>query len=60
MIFANDMPDNLGLLKCGLNVHCNDEIRVKAGCYAKDRQERIKLGNTQALYFEDDHIIVFE
>ncbi len=60
MIFANDMPNNLGLLKCGLDVHCNDEIREKAGRYVKQRLERIKLGNTQAVYFEGDDIIVFE
>lgn len=54
------MPNNLGLLKCGLDVHCNDEIREKTGCYAKNRQERIKLGNTQAISFEGDNIIVFE
>ena len=60
MIFANDMPNNLGLLKCGLDVHCNDEIREKTGRYARNRQERIKLGNTQAISFEDDNIIVFE
>ena len=60
MIFANNMPNNLGLLKCGLDVHCNDEIREKTGLYAKNRQERIKLGNTQAISFEGDNIIVFE
>lgn len=60
MIFANDMPNNLGLLKCGLDVHCDDEIREKAGHYAKDRQERIKLGNTQAVFFEGDTIVVAE
>lgn len=60
MIFANDMPNNLGLLKCGLDVHCNDEIREKTGRYVKERRERIKLGNTQAIFFEGDDIIVFE
>ena len=60
IIFANDMPDHLGLLKCGLDVHCNDEIREKPGRYSKDRQERIKLGNTQAISFEGDSIIIFE
>ena len=54
------MPNNLGLLECGLDVHCNDEIREKTGRYAKNRQERIKLGNTQAISFEGDNIIVFE
>lgn len=60
MIFANDMPNNLGLLKCGLDVHCNDEIREKTGCCARDRLERIKLGNTQAISFEGDNIVIFE
>ena len=60
MIFANNMPNNLGLLKCGLDVHCNDEIREKTGCYARDRQERIKLGNAQAISFEGDNIVIFE
>ena len=60
IIFANNMPNNLGLLKCELDVHCNDEIREKTGCYVKDRQERIRLGNTQAISFEGDNIIVFE
>ncbi len=39
--------NDLGLLICGLDVHCNDEIREKARCYVKDRKQRIKLGNTQ-------------
>lgn len=25
MIFAGNMPDNLGLLQCALDVHCSDE-----------------------------------
>ena len=41
--------NDLGLLKCGLDVHCNDEIREKARCYVKDRKQRIKLGNTQTV-----------
>lgn len=59
MIFANDIPDNLGLLKCGLDVHCNDEVREKAGHYVKERLERIKLGNTQAVYFEGEQLSSF-
>lgn len=60
MIFANDMPDNLGLLKCGLHVHCGDEVREKAGRYDRNRTECINLGNTQAVTFEENDIVVFE
>lgn len=60
MIFANGMPDNLGLLKCALDVHCSDETCDKAGEYKKDRQGRIKLGNTQAIIFKDDNFIIIE
>lgn len=60
VIFANNLSNNLGLLQCGLDVHCKDEVREKAGRYDKNRQERIKLGNTQAISFEQDSIIVFE
>ena len=60
MIFANGMPDNLGLLQCGLNVHCGDEIREKAGRYDRNRVVSINLGNTQAITFEENDIVVFE
>lgn len=60
MIFANNMPDNLGLLKCALDVHCADEIREKSGFYELDRKESIKLGNTQAIIFNGNNIVVFE
>lgn len=58
MIFADDMPDNLGLLKCALDVHCSDDSCEKAGRYPKDRRERIKLGNLQAITFDGDHIVI--
>lgn len=58
IVFADNMPDNLGLLKCALDVHCSDEVCDKAGHYKKDRQGRIKLGNTQAIIFAEDDIIV--
>ncbi len=60
MIFANDMPDNLGLLRCALHVHCGDEIREKAGRYDRNRVVSINLGNTQAITFEENDIVVFE
>lgn len=60
MIFSVDMPNNLGLLKCGLDVHCGDGICEKAGCYSAERAERIKLGNKQAIIFESEKIMVIE
>lgn len=60
MIFAENMPNNLGALRCALDVHCGDEERVKAGRYPKDRRERIKLSNTQAILFENNEIVIFE
>lgn len=60
IIFANNMPDNLGLLKCMLDVHCADEIREKPGFYELDRKERIKLGNKQAISFNQNNMIIFE
>lgn len=60
MIFANNMPDNLGLLKCVLDVHCSAETSDKAGEYKKDRQERIKLADTQAIIFRDNNFVIIE
>ena len=60
MIFAANMPDNLGLLQCALDVHCSEDMREKPGSYPRDRKERIKLGNSQAIVFEGDEIVVFE
>lgn len=60
MIFADDMPDNLGLLQCALDVHCGKDICEKAGQYSLSRMERIRLGNEQAIMFEKDHLVIIE
>lgn len=60
MIFAGNMPNSLGLLKCVLDVHCSDDSREKAGRYSADRAERIRLGNKQAIIFESEKIMVIE
>lgn len=60
MIFADDMPDNLGLLQCPLDVHCGKDICEQAGRYSLNRMERIRLGNEQAIVFEQDHLVVIE
>ena len=38
-------------------VHCNDNCE-KAGKYSVNRTERIRLGNKQAIVFENDDIII--
>lgn len=60
IIFANNMTNNLGLLQCSLDVHCRDDICEKAGHYKKDREERIRLGNMQAIVFENEDIVIIE
>ena len=60
MIFADDMPDNLGLLKCALDVHCGKDVCDKPGRYSLHRRERIRLGNEQAILFEKDSLVIVE
>lgn len=60
MIFADDMPNNLGLLDCALDVHCSKDICEKAGKYSLSRTECIRLGNEQAIVFEKDYFIIIE
>lgn len=50
IIFAGNMPDNLGLLKCPLYVHC--EKNECDECGKADIKNRIRLGNDRALIFE--------
>lgn len=60
IVFANNIHNNLGLLKCSLDVHCDDDNCEKAGSYPKDRRERIKLGNSQAIVFDGDDIVIID
>lgn len=60
IIFADNMSDNLGLLKCPIDVHCSKDCREQTGIYNANRSERIRLGNEQAIMFEEDKIIIFE
>lgn len=60
MIFADDMPNHLGLLPCALDVHCGRETCETAGRYSLNRTKRIRLGNEQAIIFEGDHFVVIE
>lgn len=60
VIFAGNIENNLGLLKCDLSVHYSDEDCETAGTYPIDRKEKIRLGNRQAIVLNDDDIIIIE
>ncbi|MDE7193909.1 MAG: Type 1 glutamine amidotransferase-like domain-containing protein [Oscillospiraceae bacterium] len=51
IVFAGNMPDNLGLVKCTLDVHCGKDDCEDCGA-ANMSKDRIRLGNEQALIFE--------
>ncbi len=59
-IFSNALPDNLGLLLCGLDVHCEDQTRTPAGTYPRDWQEKIRLGNRQAILVGENNVTIIE
>ena len=58
-IFANNIENNLGLLSCGLNVHCAGDECEKAGNYTEYMKENVKLGNKQALMPEMEQLSLF-
>lgn len=60
IIYADNMTDNLGLLQCALDVHCSEETKEKPGSYPRDRKERIRLGNSQAILFEENAMVILE
>lgn len=60
VIFANNIPGNLGLLQCNLDVHCSEDSSEKPGYYPKNRRECIKLGNCQAIMFENDNLLIID
>lgn len=60
IIFAANLPDNLGLLKCPLDVHSKEENRTKAGTSPKDREEKINLGNRQAILLQGGSLVIIE
>lgn len=58
IIFAKNLENNLGLLPCLLDVHC--EKHEKAGICHKYVNEWIRLGDKQGIVFENNEIKVFE
>ncbi len=47
LIFADSLPDNLGLLDIRLDVHCEDSSCI--GKTSLEKQKRIRLSNTAAM-----------
>ena len=60
MIFSASLPENLGVLQCPLDVHCQEDLREKPGRYPLGRREKIRLGNRQGIAFCGDALVVFE
>ena len=60
VVFANNIENNLGLLPCGLNVHCAGDECEKAGNYTEYMKENVKLGNKQALILRDIGFTIVE
>lgn len=59
IIFATNLPNNLGLLSCPLDVHCPDSACDRPGPVGHER-DRIRLGNRQALLWTDQTPCVIE
>lgn len=56
IIFANNLENNLGLLPCLLDVHC--QKHEKAGICNKSADEWIRLVDKQGIVFKDNNIIL--
>lgn len=60
IIFAENLPDHLNLLPCVLDVHCDKNDCEKPGKYGTIEKKRIRLGNEQAILFENNEIVIME
>lgn len=54
IIFANNLKNNLGLLKRCLNVHCDDSQCETAGVIDIEAVSPVMLGNRQGIVFESE------
>ena len=52
IIFADNLPENLGLLPCPLDVHCPDDDRDRPGPVDFSARTRLRLGNRQVFLWE--------
>lgn len=53
VIFASNLPENLGLLPCPLDVHCPDDACEPSGPLAAHGDKHIRLGQRQAILWEN-------
>ncbi len=53
IIFADNLPDSVGIFRSVLNVHCSDEICEKAGDLDLKSKTQVSLGNDQAIVLTD-------
>lgn len=60
LIFANNLTNNLGLIKQDLSVHCSENDCENPGALDPHRKERIRLGNLQAIVIEDSKQYIIE
>ena len=60
LIFADNLPENLGLLPCPLDVHCPDDACDRPGPVHFRDQTRIRLGNRQALLWKNNIPTIIE
>jgi len=60
VIFAANLPDNLGALRCPLHVHAGEAQKIAPGRYPAAREELVSLGNRQAIYWDGDEIVILE
>lgn len=54
IIFAENLPGNLGVIKATLNVHCTSDICERTGKINIKDKSFINLGNNQAIAFDDE------
>lgn len=59
LLFAENLPDHLGLLPCSLDVHCPDDACDRPGPIDLHQCRRIRLGNRQAILWQNGapHIV---
>lgn len=60
IIFASNHSDNLGILPCKLDVHCDDAVCSKPGRYPKEAGQHIKLSNRQTILMEEKSFVIIE
>jgi len=58
IIFANNLPDNIGVFGASLNVHCSAECSVAEGELNLQDKNCVNLGNEQAIVYDKGKMFV--